>query len=182
MLIDNIPNARFLDSFVEYFGVPVDTLSGLGHLEGEIVDVIADGTAHPQRQVSGGSITLNGSYSNIAVGLGYVSEVRPLLPEVKTDYGTSLGRMQRITNIDIDLYQSIGMFVGRVDDEDGESEEEIPFRDEADLTGTQIPPFTGILHLEYEEGFNRKAEYFIRQKQPLPLTVRAVIDTIEVYE
>ena len=74
------------------------------------------------------------------------------------------------------------MWIGREDQEDGEYEEEVPFRVPGDLMGVQVPLFTGWASLDFPEGFDRKSEYFIRQKQPLPLTVRSVVDEIEVHE
>jgi len=45
-----------------------------------------------------------------------------------------------------------------------------------------VPLFTGIASYDFPLGFDRKALYFIRQKQPLPLTVLGVTDKIEVQE
>ena len=181
-LSEDTIDGRFLDSFLVYSGVAVNTLSGLDHLEGKTVDVLANGTAHPSKTVVGGEITLNNEYTDVVVGLGYVSEIWPHVPDLPTGDGTAYGRTQRVTNVDIDFYKTLGIFIGRWDSEDGEHEEEHPFRVPGDLTGQAVPLFTGIKHIAFPEGFDRETAYFIRQKQPLPLTVRAVVDTIEVYE
>jgi len=171
---------RFLDSHM--VATPsAGVVTGLEHLEGFAVDILADGTVHPERTVSGGQVTLDNSYSEVVVGLQYVSEVRPYLADVPTQGGTSFGRSQRITDVDIDFYKSLGGYIGRYDSEDGEQEEELAFRTPADPTGQQVPLFTGIYHYPFLEGFDRGAEYFIRQKQPLPLTVRGVVDVVEVH-
>ena len=44
------------------------------------------------------------------------------------------------------------------------------------------PLFTGWKLFDFFEGFNTKPTYSLIQRQPLPLTVRCVVDTIEVYE
>lgn len=175
-------DGRFLDAYGHYEGDPVNVITGLEYLEGKIVSVLADGTAHPRVEVIDGEIELNNMYSNVVVGLQYISELWPMLPELTREDGTSIGKMQRITNVDIDLYRTLGIYIGRWDSEDGEFEEEYPFRVPGDLTGQAVPLFTGIYHINYPEGFDRQSTYFIRQKQPLPLTVRAVVDSIEVYE
>ena len=72
------------------------------------------------------------------------------------------------------------MYIGRYDQEDGEHEEEVPFRVPGDLMGNAVPLFSGWYHLAFPEGYDREVEYFIRQKQPLPLTVRGVVDEVEV--
>lgn len=170
---------RFLDSYK--VRTPVGTVvSGLEHLEGLEVHILADGTVHPPITVSGGAITLNNTYAKVVVGLQYISEVRPYLAQTEKQDGTSYGRMQRITDVDIDFYKTLGGVIGRYDAEDGDTEEELPFRVPADLMGQQVPLFSGIYHYPFLEGFDRDSEYYIKQTQPLPMTVRGVMDTIEV--
>lgn len=177
-------DGRFLDSHLVYDGIPTDTLSGAVHLANREVHILADGTVHPPLTVAGdGTLTLNNEYSLVVIGLPYVSEIRPYLMDITSDrIGTSLGRMQRVTALAIDLYNSLGMWIGTDHSEDGEFEEEQPFRIPGDLLGTAVPLYTGIYEMAFPEGFDRKSEYFIRQKQPLPLTVRGVTDDIEVFE
>jgi hypothetical protein len=52
--------------------------SGLGHLEGRTVKVLADGALHPERVVTGGAITLDHAASKVLVGLGYTSRLKTL--------------------------------------------------------------------------------------------------------
>lgn len=170
---------RFLDCHT--VATPVNkVVSGLEHLEGKEVDILADGTVHPSLTVVSGQVTLNADYNEVIVGLPYVSEVRPYLPQIPMNDGTNHGRVQRITSVDIDFYKTLGGYIGRDDQEDGEQEEELVFRIPAHLMGQQVPLFSGIYAYPFLEGFDRKAEYFIRQKQPLPMTVRGVVDVIEV--
>jgi hypothetical protein len=179
---DLAEDGRFLDSFGTYTGSPVSSVTAT-HLAGETVDILADGTVHPPVVVGTlGEVPLNNSYSTVVVGLPYVSEIRPLLTEVGGTEGTSLGRMQRITSVMIDFYKTLGCYLGRVDEEGTEFEEEIPFRTPGDITGQQVPLFTGWRDIGFPEGFDRKSEYFIRQKQPLPMTIRSVVDSVEVYD
>jgi len=49
---------NFLDSQLAYSGSATTTITGLDHLEGQTVSVLANGSTHPDRTVSGGSITL----------------------------------------------------------------------------------------------------------------------------
>lgn len=171
---------KFLDSYQTYDGSPVNTVTGLDRLEGKVVDILTDGAVHPQRTVVGGAISLNAEYSVITVGLPYVSEIRPTVHDIGLPDGTAQGRMQRVINIDVNFYKSLGCSLGRSDQEDGDFEEDIPFRVPGDLMGQPVPLFNGIKHLSFPEGYDRKAEYFIKQIQPLPMTVLSVIDVVEV--
>jgi len=170
---------RFLDSHLVL--TPEDKLvTGLEHLEGKTVDILANGMVHPPTLVSNGQIQLDGIFSEVVVGLPYLSEVRPYLSELPDQTGTSYGRMQRITHVNIEFMNTLGGYVGRYDAEDGEFEEELPFRKPIDLMGVEVPLFSGIYHYTFMEGFDRQAEYFIRQRQPLPMTVLGVVDEIKV--
>ena len=175
-----IEEARFLDSFAEYIGPPANKLSGLDHLEGMEVDIIADGTVHPSQIVKSGQVALNDEYSNVAVGLGYISEIWPYLGVVPTNDGISVTREQRVLALNIDFYRSLGVYIGRYDSEDGEYAEERAFRVPSDLTGESVPLYTGVKHYDFPLGYDREIMYFIRQLQPLPLTIRGVVDVVEV--
>jgi len=176
-------DARFLDSYTLYDGPPANLIGGLNHLVNKTVGILADGTVHPRVKVGGtGEVQLNNDYEKVVIGLPYESEVRPHLIDADIRDGTSRGRVQRVTNVMIDLYRSLGMYVGRYDSEDGDFEEEIPFRVPGDLMGQAVPLFEGWYRLAFPEGSDREIEYFIRQKQPLPLTVRGVVDEVEVQE
>lgn len=175
-------DSRYLDSFLVYTGAPTDTISGLSHLEGLQVGILADGTVHPEVTVSSGSISLNNEYSHVVVGLSFTTEVRPYLTDLGLNDGTSLGRTKKITNLFVDFYESLGCKYGKDDSEDGEKVEELPFRVPGDLMGNQVPLFTGFKKISFMEGFDSKSEYFIRQEQPLPLILRSVVDEIEVFD
>lgn len=181
-LPDTAEEGRFLDSFLVYDGTATDTITGLDHLEGLTVHVLADGTVHPPVVVSSGGITLNNDYSVVVAGLQYITEIRPNLVDPGLNDGTSLGRTQRITHLYIDFYKTLGCEYGKDDSEDGESVEELPFRVPGDLLGVQVPLFTGFKRVPFLEGFDTKSEYFLRQEQPLPMTIRAIADKFDVYK
>lgn len=183
----------YADSYVSYpsgyytnpmtqTGAATDTISGLGHLEGEEVSVLADGLVHPPVTVTSGTITLNDTYTNVIIGLPYGTKITPHLPDVAISTGTTLGRTQRITKLDIDLYKTLGGIIARTDADNGTFEEELLYREESDTVNTPAPLFTGWKKFDFFEGFNVYPTYSIIQRQPLPLTVRCVVDTIEVYE
>jgi hypothetical protein len=174
---------RFLDCWGLYEGAPTQVVTGLDYLEGKLVSIMADGAVHPPQVVTGGKITLNNEYSHVLVGLPYVSLVAPYLADPDLNTGTAVGRMQRIINLDVDIYRSLGFEIIREDLEEGEREVEYkPFRVPGDLTGQPVPLYTGIYHGDYPEGFSRESYYAIRQRQPLPLTVRGIVDTFKAFE
>jgi hypothetical protein len=175
--------SRFLDSHLVFNTTATDTVTGLDHLEGKEVGILVDGLVHPPRTVSSGEITLDAEYTHIVVGLPYTSIIWPLLEDVATAAeGTSLSRSQRISNLSVNLFKTLGCVMGRNDVEDGETTELIPFRNAADAYIEQIPLFTGWFKVGYLEGFGLESDYFFMQTLPLPMTIRAIVDTVEVFD
>lgn len=181
---DNADNGRFVDSWVDGTGSVVgNVVYGLEHLEGKEVSILADGMVHPNRVVENGLIQLDNNYTHVVVGLQYITTIIPNLSEIPTKNGTTLGRMQRIVNIDIDFYKSLGGKLVRIDLEDDEiRDEEILFRQVQDTTNKQLPLFSGIKHLSFPEGFSRRSMYAIKQEDPLPLCMLSVVDSIKINE
>ena len=103
---------NFLDSQLSYDGSPVTTLSGLDHLEGETVSILADGATHPDKVVSSGSITLDRSASKVKVGLSYTSLLQTMRIDAGSQNGTSQSKTKRIYEITARLYESIGVEIG----------------------------------------------------------------------
>ena len=171
---------RFLDCYSVYTGQPVNILQGLDFLEGLTVSVLADGAVHAPVTVVNGEIVLDNYYSHIIVGLPYDSEVWPISLELSLNDGTSEGRTQRISYLHVDFYKSSTCVIGRYSSEDGQIVEERPFRWARDTTGEQVPLFTGKYRFDFMEGYDYESVYFIRQNKPLPLTIRGIIDEIEV--
>jgi len=103
-----------MDSGLSYEGVPVSTVSGLDHLEGETVRVMVDSVAHPDRVVSGGKITLiNGiAGATIHVGLGYRWALQTL-PLADMNIGAAgQSRNKRITGFSVRLLNTRGFQYG----------------------------------------------------------------------
>lgn len=174
----------FLDCHLVYDGDPTEVVNGLDHLIGEEVHVLCEGEVQASQVVAqDGSITLVKEYSQVIAGLNYHSEIRPCLSDVPSNDGTSLSREQVIVEVGINFYNSLGCVIGRIDSEDDSIiEEEIPFRKPSDMTNEEVPLFSGWKRILFPEGTDVDSDYFIRQEQPLPLTVRSVVDKVEVYE
>ena len=160
-------NFNFLDSQLAYSGSATTTISGLDHLEGQTVSVLANGATHPDRTVSGGSITLARSSTKVKVGLKYTSLLQTMRLDAGAQNGTSQAKTKRIFNISIRLYESVGVEVGP----DLNNMESIPFRSSATPMDQAIPVFTGDKEVEFRGNYETDGFIYVRQTQPLPLTV-----------
>jgi hypothetical protein len=74
----DVTKAWFLDAALQYCGLATTTVSGLDHLNGARVSILADGNVMPQQVVANGAITLPTSASRITVGLPYVAQMQSL--------------------------------------------------------------------------------------------------------
>ena len=158
---------NFLDSQLSYSGSAASTISGLDHLEGQTVSILADGASHPDKTVSSGSVTLDRSALNVKVGLAYTSLLQTMRLNSGSQNGTSQGKTKRIYDITVRMFETIGVEVGpNLNDM-----ERIPFRSSADLMDEGIPPFTGDKEVEFRGNYETDGFIFVRQTQPLPFTI-----------
>jgi hypothetical protein len=158
---------NFLDSQLSYSGSAATTISGLSHLEGQTVSILADGATHPDKIVSSGSITLDRSASDVKVGLGYTSLLKTMRIDAGAQNGTSQAKTKRIYEVTARLYESVGVEIGP----DLNNMERVPFRKSSDPMDQGIPPFTGDKEVEFRGNYDTDGFMIVRQAQPLPLTV-----------
>jgi len=166
---------NFLDSALAYSGSAVTTISGLDHLEGQTVGILANGATHPDKTVSSGSITLDRSSTNVKVGLAYKSILQTMRLDAGSQNGTSQGKTKRIYEITIRLFESIGVEVGETLD----NMERIPFRTSFDPMDEGIPTFTGDKAVEFRGNYDTDGFIFVRQTQPLPLTILSLYPELQ---
>jgi hypothetical protein len=158
---------NFLDSALSYSGSAATNISGLSHLEGQVVAILADGSTHPNKTVSSGAITLDRSAKNVKVGLAFTSLLQTMRLDAGSQDGTSQGKTKRIYDITVRMFETIGIEVGpNLNDM-----ERIPFRSSADLMDEGIPPFTGDKEVEFRGNYETDGFIYVRQTQPLPFTI-----------
>ena len=158
---------NFLDSALSYSGTAATTFTGLDHLEGQTVAILADGATHPDKPVSSGSVVLDRSATNVKIGLAYNSILKTMRIDAGSQDGTSQGKTKRIYEITARLYQSVGVEVGP----DLSNMERIPFRTSANPMDEGIPVFTGDKEVEFRGNYDTDGYILVRQTQPLPFTI-----------
>ena len=167
----DVADAFFVDSGLTYSGSATTTITGLNHLEGETVQILADGSAHPDKTVSGGSITLDRSATKVHIGLGYSSIIKTLRLEGGANDGTSQGKIKRIHGVTARFLDTVGAELGP----DTSNLDRIPFRDSSMAMDVAVPMFTGDKEISFPAGYDNDAQVVIRQSQPLPMTVVAIM-------
>ena len=166
---------KFLDSHLSYSGSATTTLSGLAHLEGQTVSILADGAAHANKTVSSGAITLDRSATKACVGLSYDSILQTMRIEGGAAEGTSQGKTKRISKVVLRLFETVGVKVGP----SLTNLELIPFRTTSSLLSNPVDTLlSGDKEIEFNDDYNSDGFIFIKQDQPLPCSILAIYPTL----
>jgi len=168
---DDVADAFFVDSGLTYDSTATSTITGLNHLEGQVVSILADGATHPDRTVSGGAITLDRTASKVHVGYSYSSTVETLRLEAGADDGVAQGKIKRIHGVTARFFNTVGAELGP----DTDNLDRLPFRDSSMAMNKAVPLFTGDKEIYFPSGYETDARVVVRQSQPLPMTVLAIM-------
>lgn len=167
----DVTDAFFVDSGLTYDGAATSTVTGLNHLEGETVSILADGSAHADKTVSGGSITLDRNAQKVHIGYTYTSTLETLRLEAGANDGVAQGKIKRIHGVTVRFLESVGAEVGP----DVNNLDRIPFRDSSMAMDEAVPIFSGDKEIFLPSGYETDARILVRQTQPLPMTVTAIM-------
>jgi len=169
-------SAYFVDCGLTYSGEPADEISGLGHLEGEEVSVLADGNVVNGLTVSGGSITLPFEASLVHIGLPYSCTLETLDYDLQIEGANTIHNRERnVNNVTIKLKDTRELNIGA----DEDSLEEQPFRTDEEA-GEPTRLFSGDKDIPLQAGVNGEAVVMIKNNDPLPIEVLSIIADLEV--
>ena len=74
----DVEDAFFVDSGLTYSGSSATSISGLTHLEGQTVRIVANGATHADKVVSSGAVTLDRATTKAHIGLPYTSTLQTM--------------------------------------------------------------------------------------------------------
>jgi len=148
-------SVREIDTSLNY----VNTITGLEHIEGELVNLMFRGKDLGEFTVVDGKITSPERVYAYSVGKPYTSTVTPM----RLDIGEiGFGDTYRINRAFIDLYKTVGGEASA----NGTDWEGIE-------TGTDSL-FEGFKKIPIPGGYTRDDDFTIRQTEPLPMTIRSL--------
>ena len=151
----------------------VDEISGLGHLEGKTVAILADGNVEAQQAVSSGAVTISNPATKIHIGLPIQADVETL--NLELGQPTTQGKTKSISAVTLRVESSRGGKVGT--DADNLTE----FKQRAYETyGTPTELKTGDIRVTMPSKWSSSGSLFYRQDDPLPITLLAVIPEVSV--
>ena len=91
--------------------------------------------------------------------------------EAGADDGISQGKVKRIHGVTVRFLDSIGAEVGP----NLSNLDRLPFRDSSMAMDEPVPLFSGDKEVYFPSGYDNDARIIVRQNQPLPMTVLAVM-------
>lgn len=109
----DVTDQFFVDSGLTFSsGTETDVITGLDHLEGETVQVLADGSSHPDVVVTSGQIQLERDVNKAQIGLKAPYLYEALKMEIGSQTGTSQGKLKRINEVLLVLDRTFNASVG----------------------------------------------------------------------
>lgn len=152
----------------------VQNLTGLEHLEGETVEVQADGLPEESQTYVVTSATLVPALANKAavvhVGLPFDGKIKLLKASEGNPAGTGQGKMRRIYLASLRVFRSLGFKIGIDEDH----------LDPVILGDASLPLYTGDLEKLPNTKWKKDEQLLIVQDKPQPLLLLSVISKNEV--
>lgn len=147
----------------------VDEVSGLTHLEGRTVAILADGNEEPQAVVTGGAVSLSRPFAVVHVGLPITADFEALdLEDVQQE--TLLDKKKLVVQATLLVASSRGVFAGTDEDH---LEEYMQRGQEAWDEAVRME--TGPIDLRLNTTWTNHGRVFVRQTSPLPLEILALV-------
>ncbi|NRA79846.1 MAG: hypothetical protein HRU18_16700 [Pseudoalteromonas sp.] len=141
-----------------------DTITGLDHLNGETVDVKADGAFKGSFVVVNGSVTINRPATIIEVGLNYVPLIKTMPLNIGLENGPNAASKKKILRAAINFHESNGIIVNNqrlADKTIGLNQFNAP------------TPQTGLKRISLL-GWSLEADIEITQTTPMPMTILSI--------
>lgn len=162
----DVDDAFYVDSGITYDSTATTTITGLDHLEAELVYVLGDGAVQTAQTVSGNQITIT-SASTVQVGLPYTVQLKTMPLSWVAQGVTIQGRIKRINEVIARYYDSGDFYVGR------------------DVTDKELISISGMdsdeERITFPAGYDRPGYVFVYQQSPEPLTLLALMVEFQVY-
>lgn len=148
--------------------------NSLGHLESETVSILADAHVHPQVVVTSGEITLQYAATVVLIGKPICADLETLRLNVAQG-GNLLDNQKLAVAARIMVDESRGLFAGSTLADLYEFAQR-----ENENYDDPVLPFTGIATVRVASTWENAGRIFIRQEDPLPLSILAIVPEFEI--
>lgn len=154
--------------------MPFTTFTGLDHLEGQTVSILADGGVVAPKVVVNGRITLSIAASKVTVGLGYTCQLQTMNLDVGDP--TVQGKRKKVNALTVRMVETRGLQVGRTFDT------LVPVKELYSTTTLDQASalVTGDERVVMDPLWDIEGRICIQVTDPLPATISGVIPEITI--
>ena len=173
----DIEDGVYMDSAISYSGSPVTNISGADHLEGETVDVLADGV-YTTKVISGGafSVPLSTAASDIHVGQYTKRQIETMfLESAPGDRVNTKALKKRVVSAQIEVVESAKGWIGTNEDD----LDQMVFDDFASGSGAPART-TGFVEENVNDEFGKRKSVIFEQREPYPTMIASITPRFEV--
>jgi hypothetical protein len=174
--VSDVTRAWFVDCGLQYSGLATSSVSGLDHLNGATVSILADGSVQKRQVVAGGSVTLQYPASIVTVGLPYVAQLETLCLEPDSLSMQTQSFRKKIPAVMVRVTDTRGLKVGPSFDDLDEMKE----RSASVSMGAAVALFTGDERIQIDNRYVLDDDVCIQQDAPLPCTILGVIPSVSI--
>lgn len=155
------------------WGLAASTLTGLDHLEGKTISMLADGNVAPQQVVTSGAVVLDSPSLVVHAGLPIPADFETLDLAIPNN-PAFLGNKKRVNGVVVFCEESRGFFAGPSEDKLREYKQR-----STENYGEPIKLLTGRAEVPIIATWSESGRIFIRQSDPLPLTILGVMLNVQ---
>lgn len=166
----------YVDSGITVRNPGSTEISGLAHLEGKEVSILADGNVLPRQTVKSGKITLNrDSYKVLQIGLPIDAQIESLPLELSAADGTMMSRKKRVARVMVMFQNSRG---GRYGTQKNK-QDEIKWR-ATENWNEAIKLHTDKQYIVIPSAtYTNTMQVYVSQPDPLPMSILALVPELE---
>ncbi|WP_276120377.1 hypothetical protein [Pararhizobium qamdonense] len=167
----------FVDSGLSYEGAPLKTIQGLFHLEGQQIVALADGNVVRGLTVTNGQVTLPNAASVVHAGKSYEALIKTLDLDlgVVQGLGTTQSRLKSVANVTLRVEKTRGIWVGPKENKLNELKQR-----QYENWNEAIRLATDDVEITPTPDWTRGATIYIKQFDPLPMTILAILPDVRV--
>lgn len=167
-----VPVANRTD-YINSYALAKDEFSGLGHLEGKTVSILADGGVMAPAVVSSGAVILATPAVVVHIGLPITADLETL--DINAQGQSLQDRLKNVAAVSLIVEKTRGLLAGPNAD--------YLLEVKPQMSGTYNLPVeevTGPMDINIISDWSKGGRVFLRQEDPLPATILAAIPQVAV--
>jgi hypothetical protein len=164
-----LADAFHVDCGLTYIGAATTNITGLGHLEGKTVNILADGAVHPQKVVTGGVINLDFAASKVTVGLPLTADLTTLPLTLQAE-AFAQGQVKNVNRVYLRVYRAGEVYTGP------SKTKLTKYQDRTDSEYGSLPALQSAeLNIEVMPSWGSYGQITVRNSDPTPMTVLSMV-------